>query len=74
MTMESLKIKVMGMSCDHCTQTIMRSVGAILGVQQVMVNLEKKEVRVDIDENQTNLMAITSKIVEVGFEMMDEKG
>ena len=67
--MENLIIKVMGMSCDHCVQTIKKAVGDISGVQQVKVDLDKKEVRVDIDGNQTNLKAITSKIVEVGFEV-----
>lgn len=71
--MQNFKIKVMGMSCDHCVQTIEKAVGAISGVQQVNVNLDKKEVAVAIDEGETNLGVITSKIVEVGFEVVEEK-
>jgi copper chaperone len=71
--MQVLKIKVMGMSCDHCVQTIQKAVGDIPGVQQVNVDLGNKEVTVAIDEHQTKLEAITSKIVEVGFEVVEEK-
>ena len=72
--MQDLKIKVMGMSCDHCVQTIQKAVGEISGVQQVNVDLDKKEVTVAIDENKTKLKDITSKIVEAGFEVVEEKG
>ncbi len=71
--MQSLNIKVMGMSCDHCVQTIQKAVGCISGVQQVNVDLDGKQVSVVIDESQTELEAITSKIVEVGFEVVEEK-
>ncbi|MDA0690418.1 MAG: copper ion binding protein [Nitrospinae bacterium] len=71
--MQDLRIKVMGMSCNHCVQTIEKAVGEISGVQQVNVDLDKKEVTVAIDENQTKLETITSKIMEVGFEVVEEK-
>ncbi len=62
------------MTCDHCAQTIMKAVGEISGVQEVKVDLEKKEVAVDVEENQVNLQTISSKIVEVGYEVVEEKG
>ncbi len=71
--MQDLSIEVMGMSCDHCVQTIQKAVGAIAGVQQVNVDLDKKEVSVVIDESQTEREVITAKIVEVGFEVVGEK-
>jgi copper chaperone len=72
--MQDLSIEVMGMSCDHCVQTIQKAVGTIAGVQQVNVDLDKKEVSVVIDESQTEREVITAKIVEVGFEVVGEKG
>jgi copper chaperone len=72
--MQDLSIEVMGMSCDHCVQTILKAVGTIAGVQQVNVDLDKKEVSVVIDESQTEREVITAKIVEVGFEVVGEKG
>ena len=72
--MESLKLKVMGMTCDHCVQTILKAVGEISGVREVKVDLEQKEVSVDVERNQVNLETISSKIVEVGYEVVEEKG
>jgi len=72
--MQDLSIEVLGMSCDHCVQTIQKAVGTIAGVQQVNVDLDKKEVSVVIDESQTEREVITAKIVELGYEVVGEKG
>ena len=62
-------IKVEGMTCQHCVQTITKSLKKISGLNFIAVNLDNKEVRVRFDENETNLQEITKKIVEVGFEL-----
>jgi copper chaperone len=72
MGMQNLKLKVTGMSCDHCVKTIQKAVGELSGVQQVNVDLDNKEVTVTMDENETDLKTITSKIVEVGYEVVTE--
>lgn len=64
-------IKVMGMSCDHCVQTITKAIGVIDGVDKVTVDLEKKAVTVDYEENQTELNKISAKITEAGFEVVE---
>jgi copper chaperone len=64
-------IKVMGMSCDHCVQTITKAVEGISGVAGVQVNLDNKAVTVDFEENQTDLKTISDKITEVGFEVVE---
>ncbi len=67
--MENQVIKVMGMSCDHCVQTITKAVEGINGIARVQVDLEKKQVTVGFEENQTDLKTISAKIVEAGFEI-----
>ena len=62
-------IKVEGMTCQHCVQTIMKALKKIPGLNTIDVSLDKKEVNVRFDENETNLQEITKKIVEVGFEI-----
>ncbi len=62
-------IKVMGMTCEHCAQTVKKAVNDAGGVSQVDVDLEKKEVSVDFDENTTQLKTIVEKIVAVGYEV-----
>ncbi|NIQ01458.1 MAG: copper ion binding protein, partial [Nitrospinaceae bacterium] len=56
-------LKVEGMSCDHCVQTIQKALGKLPGVDKVQVNLEGKEVAVDYDETKTDANTISSTIV-----------
>jgi copper chaperone len=68
MTQESLKVD--GMTCQHCVQTITDALGEIAGTNKVAVDLDKKEVQVDYNEEETNLQKISDKIIEVGFELV----
>ena len=68
MTKESLKVE--GMTCQHCVQTITDALEKIAGINKVAVYLDKKEVQVDYNEEKTNLQEISDKIVEVGFELV----
>ena len=62
-------IKVDGMTCNHCVQTITKALKKISGLNSIDVSLDSKEVNVLYNENETNLQEITKKIVEVGFEL-----
>lgn len=68
--MVSQTIRVEGMSCDHCVETIRKAVGQMGGVSSVEVNLEKKEVSVDFDESKTGASEISAKITDAGFEVV----
>jgi copper ion binding protein len=41
---------VPGISCQHCVNAITKAISALPGVQQVVVNLSDKSVRVDHDQ------------------------
>ena len=62
-------IHVEGMTCGHCVETVTQAVNSLDGISQVSIDLDKKQVSVDFDDSRTNLDAISSKIVEVGFEV-----
>ena len=66
-------IKVEGMTCQHCVQTITDALNNITGLNKVNVDLVKKEVRVKFNENETKLKKISDKIIEVGFELPSNK-
>ena len=66
-------IKVEGMTCQHCVQTISEALNNITGLNTVNVDLVKKEVRVKFNENETKLKKIFDKIIEVGFELPNNK-
>ena len=67
MTQELLKVE--GMTCQHCVETITEALWAIVGTNKVTVDLDKKEVQIDYNEEETNLKEISDKIIEVGFEL-----
>ncbi|MDC1153452.1 copper ion binding protein [Nitrospinaceae bacterium] len=62
-------IKVEGMTCQHCVETITDALNNITGLNTVNVDLVKKEVSVKFNENETELKKISDKIIEVGFEL-----
>ena len=62
-------IKVEGMTCQHCVETITDALNNITGLNTVNVDLVKKEVSVKFNENETELRKISDKIIEVGFEL-----
>ena len=66
-------VKVEGMTCQHCVQTIADALKNIAGLNTVNVDLVKKEVSVEFNENETELQKITDKIIEVGFELPTKK-
>lgn len=63
-------LKVEGMTCGHCAETVTNAVKGLAGVQSVNVDLDKKEVAVDFDEEATPLEKISSTISGVGFEVV----
>ena len=61
------------MTCQHCVQTITDALNNITGLNTVNVDLVKKEVSVKFNENETKLQKISDKIIEVGFELPNNK-
>lgn len=68
MTQQILKVE--GMTCGHCAETVTKAVKGLAGVQSVSVDLDKKEVAVDFEEGTTELENISSAISGVGFEVV----
>ena len=64
-------LKIKGMTCQHCVQTVTETVCKMTGVEKVDVSLEQKEVTIDFDELQTETEAISVQIVEAGFEVIE---
>ena len=71
--MQQETIKVEGMTCQHCVQIITDGLSNISGLYAVNVDLVKKEVSVEFNERETELHKIFDKIIEVGFELPNNK-
>ena len=66
-------LKVEGMTCQHCVKTITDELNGQSGVYKVEVQLDKREVKIEYDEEKTTLKQVSSRIVGLGFELLKEK-
>ena len=61
-------LKVEGMSCNHCVNSIETNVGELTGVSTVKVNLTNNEVAVEFD-NTATLTKIKETIEDQGYDL-----
>ncbi|HDR4423250.1 TPA: copper chaperone CopZ [Bacillus cereus] len=67
--MEQLTLKVEGMSCGHCVNSIESSVKELNGVEQVKVQLAEGTVEVTIDSTAVTLKDIVAVIEDQGYDV-----
>ncbi len=58
-------IKVEGMSCNHCKMSVEKAASSIESVSSAVVDLEKKELSLDVDESRID--EVKAAITEAGF-------
>ncbi len=68
--MKKVKLKINGMSCQHCVKTVTDALTEVAGVQRAKVNLRKGEAVVRFDETRTATTVLKSAITEAGFEVL----
>lgn len=67
--MEKITLKVQGMSCGHCINSIEGSVGDLNGVLKVKVHLEKGTVDVEFNDMEVTLEKIKETIDDQGYDV-----
>ncbi|EJQ98014.1 copper chaperone CopZ [Bacillus mycoides] len=67
--MEQLTLKVEGMSCGHCVNSIESNVKELNGVEQVKVQLAEGTVEVTIDSSVVTLKDIVAVIEDQGYDV-----
>ncbi|MFB5662500.1 copper chaperone CopZ [Alteribacillus sp. HJP-4] len=67
--MKSVTLKVEGMSCGHCVNSIEGSVSTLNGVDKVKVNLESSTVDVSFNDNEVTQDTIEKAIEEQGYDV-----
>lgn len=65
--MEQTTLKVQGMSCGSCVNSIERSVGNLNGINSVKVHLNNDTVDVEYDPSTVSLEEIKNKIEDQGY-------
>ena len=66
-------IKVDGMSCDHCKNTIESALAKINGVRTAEVDLDKNEVRVDYNDELVSTKDLHDTIEDQGYDVKNNK-
>ncbi len=67
--MEKVTLKVQGMSCSHCVNSVEGSVGELNGVSKVKVHLENGTVDVEFNDKEVSLDRIKETIDDQGYEV-----
>jgi copper chaperone len=68
--LESVVLKVDGMSCAHCITAINNAVGGLPGVGEVNVSLEAGSVGVKFDSGKVSLARIEGAIEDQGYDIV----
>jgi len=66
-----VQVKVGGMSCSFCAETLRKAVGRLDGVQRVNVSLAHEEALVEFDPGRVDDMQIKDAIRSVGYTVRD---
>lgn len=65
--MATTELKVEGMTCGHCVQTVTRALQQVEGVQTAQVDLTAGRARVEYDESRTGPQELTAVVSEEGY-------
>ena len=67
--MAKTKLRIDGMSCQHCVKTVTDALTEIPGVRRAKVNLRKGEAVVHFDESRVSTTNLTKAITAAGFQI-----
>lgn len=70
MANEVKTLNVEGMSCSHCENSVKKAVGALEGVESVVVDLGGKKVIVEFDVGKVSIDVIKDAIEDQGYDVM----
>lgn len=65
--MAQITLKVTGMSCGHCVQTVSGALEGINGVRSAQVDLEAGRAVVDYDEERTDASHMVGAVMDEGY-------
>ncbi|MDE0012764.1 MAG: copper ion binding protein [Candidatus Poribacteria bacterium] len=68
--MQKTKLKIGGMSCQHCVKTVTDALTELEGVQRAKVNLRKGEAVVRFNELRITPTNLRDAITEAGFKVL----
>lgn len=67
--METMKLKINGMSCQMCVKHVAHALQGVDGVADVEVNLDAGTANVTFDPTKADLAAFTAAVAEADYEV-----
>ncbi|MBA2483860.1 MAG: heavy-metal-associated domain-containing protein [Nitrosomonas sp.] len=67
--MQTITIKIMGMTCMGCVNSIMNVLEKMDGVANVAVSLEQEQASIEYDSEKTGIDQIRRAIEDAGFDV-----
>ncbi|MEK6200823.1 MAG: heavy-metal-associated domain-containing protein [Desulfobulbaceae bacterium] len=61
------KIKIKGMSCQHCVDSTRKSLEAIAGISNIQIDLARNEATFD---GKVDIQTVKEAITKIGFELI----
>ena len=71
--MEDVRIKVEGMTCQHCQKRVHDAIAALGGVTMVNVDLEAGEATVSYDSSMIDLEHVKQAVLDAGYQVVEEE-
>jgi copper chaperone CopZ len=68
--MKKVDLKVYGMSCTGCENSIKRVLSKLLGVNEVIADSKIMKVEIEFDDSRLSLDTIIQKIEDLGFKVV----
>ena len=70
--MDDVRIKVAGMTCQHCQKRVHDAIASLNGVTMVNVELEAGEATVSYDSSRTDLEHVKQAVRDAGYQVVEE--
>jgi copper ion binding protein len=61
------KLKIQGMSCNHCVKRVTNSLTSVVGVSKVEVSLTDALAVVEFDETKASIQALKDAVEDAGY-------
>lgn len=68
--MNTYLLQVEGMSCSHCVRAVQEAVEELKGTFEVKVDLDKKSVSFQMDDQLQNLETVKLAIEDAGYDVV----
>lgn len=65
--MSKIILKIDGITCGHCVESLTEGLSSLEGVQNVEVSLEQGQASIEYDEGQIGMEDLRARVSEIGY-------